>query len=103
MVKRIFLTLLVTACAACAQTYSLGVLGGYGVAPSLNVNLTTSSGPESASAGLKGGGVIGAVGGGDNSNYWGGELRYMCRFGGFKLASDGTEVDFGGAHAHYYG
>src|SRR5208283_456174 len=98
MVKRIFLTLLVTACAACAQTYSVGVLGGYGAAPSLNVNLT-GSGTGSASTGLKGGGVIGAVGGGDNSNYWGGEMRCMCRFGGLKLASDGTEVDFGG-HTH---
>ncbi|MGO9239972.1 MAG: hypothetical protein ACLQBJ_04095 [Bryobacteraceae bacterium] len=99
MLNRIFLTLLITAGAACAQTYSLGVLGGYGTAPSLDVNLNTGSGTESASTGLNGGGVIGAVGGGDNSKYWGGELRYMCRFGGFKLASDGTEVDFGG-HTH---
>ncbi|MGD0581093.1 MAG: hypothetical protein ABSC08_19490 [Bryobacteraceae bacterium] len=95
MLKRIFLTLLVAGGAAYAQTYYLGILGGYGAAPDLTVKNSTGS----ATAGLNGGAVVGAVGGGDTSKYWGGEMRYMCRFGDLKLASNGTEVDFG-AHTH---
>jgi len=98
--KRIILTLLVAGGAAYGQTYYLGGLGGYGAAPSLSVTFPATPGIASASTGLNGGGVVGAVGGGDTSNYWGGELRYMARFGGLKLSSGGTAVDFG-AHTHY--
>lgn len=95
MLKRILLTLLVSAGVACAQTYYIGLLGGYGYAPGLTV--TNPAG--SATAGLNGGGALGAVGGGDTAERWGGELRYMYRFSDLKLASGGTEVDFG-AHTH---
>ena len=95
MLKRILLTLLVSAGAACAQTYYVGLLGGFGYAPGLSV--TNPAG--SATTGLKAGGAFGAVGGGDTSEHWGGELRYMYRFSDLKLASGGTEVDFG-AHTH---
>ena len=99
MLKRVLFTFLVAAAAASAQTYYLGVLGGYGAAPNLSVTLSGTAGTGSADTGLKGGGVVGALGGGDTANYWGGELRYMARFGGLKLASNGTEADFG-AHTH---
>lgn len=95
MLKRILLTLLVSAGAACAQTYYIGLLGGYGYAPGLTV--TNPAG--SATTGIKGGGALGAIGGGDTAEHWGGELRYMFRFSDLKLASGGTEVDFG-AHTH---
>jgi hypothetical protein len=95
MLKRIFLTLLVSAGAACAQTYYIGLLGGYGFAPGISV--TNPAG--SATTGIKSGGALGVLGGGDTSEHWGGELRYMYSFSDLKLASGGTEVDFG-AHTH---
>jgi len=95
MLKRILLTFLAAGCAAYAQTYYIGLLGGFGYAPDLTVKNSTGS----ATTGIKSGGVLGAVGGGDTAEYWGGELRYMYRFSDLKLASGGTEVDFG-AHTH---
>jgi len=92
MLKRILLTLLVAGSAAYAQTYYVGVLGGYGYAPSLTVTNSTGS----ADTGLKSGGVMGALLGGDTSKHWGGEVSYLYRFSDLKLSSGGTEVDFGG-------
>jgi len=95
MLKRILLTLLAAGGAACAQTYYVGVMGGYAYAPSLTVKNSTGS----ADTGLKSNGVVGAVVGGDTAKYWGGEVSYLYRFGDLKLSSGGTEVDFGG-HTH---
>jgi len=96
MLKRILLTLLAAGGAACAQSYYVGILGGYGYAPSLTVTNSTGS----ADTGLKGGGVVGAMVGGDTAKHWGGEVSYLFRFSDLKLSSGGTEVDFGG-HTQY--
>jgi len=90
VLKQILWTFLAVAGVASAQTYYAGVVGGYALGP----DLTITNGTSKASVGLKGSGVLGALGGGDTAKYWGGEVRYMVQFSDLKLASGGTEVDF---------
>lgn len=89
---RLLCAALLTTAAAWAQGYEIGVIGGFGYAPGLNV--TNKSG--SATAGLSNGAVAGAYAGEDSYRRFGGEIRYLYRFGGLKVSSGGTSATMDG-------
>jgi len=98
MLKGFVCALVLAAAPAIAQEptrWELGVIGGYGYAPSLTVKNATTS----ASAGYANGGVIGVYAGEDTYRYWGGEANYLYRMSNFKLSGNGKSVEFGG-HTH---
>ena len=77
--------------AAFAQTWEVGGIGGYG----MGLNLKANGPAGSADAGIRPGGVVGVFVGEDTYKRWGGELRYMYRFGDLKLSSGNADVHFG--------
>lgn len=98
MFKGLIFALAVSAAALCAQQkqeWELGVIGGYGYAPSLTVKNATAS----ASTGFKQGLVVGAFAGHDTYRYWSGEANYLYRQSDLKLEGSGKSASFG-AHTH---
>lgn len=75
---------------ACAQSRELGVIGGYGYAPSL-----TLTGPAgTAQTGFRAGGVFGVYIAENPYKRLGGEIRYLYRMSDMKLSSGGTNTNF---------
>jgi hypothetical protein len=98
MLKGLVWTLVLAAAPAIAQEparWELGVIGGFGYAPSLTVRNSAAS----ASTGFAKGGVIGFYAGEDSYRYWGGEATYLYRMSDLKLSGSGKSVKFGG-HTH---
>jgi hypothetical protein len=98
MLRGLVWTLVLAAAPAIAQEparWELGMIGGFGYAPSF----TVSNPPASASAGINKGGVIGVYGGEDSYRYWSGEATYLYRMSDLKLSGDGQSAKFG-AHTH---
>jgi hypothetical protein len=77
-------TTFASACLA-AETWELGAVGGYGWYH--NPSITNS--PDSGSAGFPSRAALGVVFGETPFNYVGGELRWLYRFGGPQLQSNG--------------
>ena len=76
--------------AARAQTRELGVIGGFGFAPTL-----TLTGPAgTAQTGFRTGAVFGVYIAENKYKHLGGEIRYLYRMSDMKLSSGGTSTDF---------
>ena len=86
--RKLFCAALLASGAAWAQGWEVGVIGGYAYSPKLDV--TARSGH--ASAGLEKGAVVGVYGGQDTYRYFGGEARYLYRFGDAAVSSGGTSA-----------
>ena len=98
MLRGFVCTLLLAAAPAIAQEptrWELGVIGGFGYAPSLTVRNSVTS----ASTGFAKGGAVGFYAGEDTYRYWGGEATYLYRMSDLKLSGNGKSVEFGG-HTH---
>jgi hypothetical protein len=98
MLKGFICTLVLAATPAIAQEptrWELGVIGGFGYAPSLTVKNATTS----AKTGYANGGAIGVYAGEDSYRYWSGEVNYLYRMSNLKLSGSGKSVEFGG-HTH---
>lgn len=98
MLRGFVCALLLAAAPAIAQEptrWELGVIGGFGYAPSLTVRNSVTS----ASTGFAKGGAIGFYAGEDSYRYWGGEATYLYRMSDLKLSGHGKSVQFG-AHTH---
>ena len=98
MLKGLVCALVLAAAPAIAQEpaqWEVGVIGGFGCAPSLTVKNSVTS----ASTGYANGGVIGIYGGEDMYRYWSGEANYLYRMSNLKLSGNGKSVEFGG-HTH---
>jgi hypothetical protein len=99
MSKRFFAVLALTAGAGWAQQYEVGAVAGAGFAMSQNV--TGSAG--TASAGFNTGVAFGGYIGHNMYRHLSGEVRYNYLRSSLRLASAGTDVNFGGeAHAVHY-
>jgi hypothetical protein len=98
MLKGFVCALVLAAAPAIAQEaphWELGVIGGFGYAPSLTVKNSVTS----ASTGYANGGAIGVYAGEDMYRYWSGEANYLYRMSNLKLDGNGKSVEFG-AHTH---
>jgi hypothetical protein len=85
--------LLLTFASAClAQPWELGASGGYGWY--LYPTIANASG--SVQAGMPAKGALGVTLTENMNSYIGGEIRYLLRFGGPQLRSDGTQANLGG-------
>jgi len=71
-----------------AQTGELGVVGGYG----WYQNPSITNPPDSGRAGFPPHAALGVVFGEDRFRYLGGEFRWLLRFGGPQLQSNGITV-----------
>lgn len=98
MLRGFVCAMLLVAAPAIAQEptrWELGVIGGFGYAPSLTVRNSVTS----ASTGFAKGGAIGFYAGEDSYRYWGGEATYLYRMSDLKLSGSRQSVKFG-AHTH---
>jgi hypothetical protein len=75
-----------------AQEWEIGGVGGFG----WYANPSISNPTGSAQAGFPNKGAIGVVVGDNMYDYVGGELRYLFRFGGPELRSDGIRASMTG-------
>jgi hypothetical protein len=88
------IVLLVAAPMAClSQQWEIGGAGGYGWYSSPSISNGFGS---SAQAGFPAKGAIGVVFGENQYEHLGGEIRYLFRFGGPELISDGTQATLRG-------
>src|SRR5579864_4539014 len=95
MLKGFVCALVLAAAPAIAQEpaqWEVGVIGGFGYAPSLTVKNSVTS----ASTGFAKGGAIGVYAGNDMYRYWSGEANYLYRMSDLKLDGNGKSVQFGG-------
>src|SRR5260370_16723064 len=93
MLKGFVCALVLAAAPAIAQEptrWELGVIGGFGYAPSLTVKNATTS----ASTGYANGGAIGIYAGEDTYRYWGGEATYLYRITNFNLSRIRRSLEF---------
>jgi|SRR5215467_12294319 hypothetical protein len=91
--------LMLAACACVAQSWEVGVAGGY----SFYRDATISNPPLSARAGFQSGGVASVEVGEDVASHIGGELRYTFIDGNARLRFGGQEATLGSiAHAVHY-
>ena len=82
-----------------AQTWELGVVGGYG----WYHNSSLTNPPDSGRAGFPPRAAVGVVFGEDLYNHLGGEFRWLFRFGGPQLESNGiTQSALGYSNAITY-
>jgi hypothetical protein len=94
MRSSLYLVVLMAAAPAAGlcQEWEIGGAGGYGWYASPSIS--TPSG--SAQAGFPAKGAIGVVFGENMYEHWGGEIRYLFRFGGPELKSDGIQTNITG-------
>jgi hypothetical protein len=80
---------------ACAQSWEVGAIGGFGFSPTLQVKASAGT----ADTGFRNGAVVGVFGAEETRGYWAGEARYLYRFSDLKLSQGASDVRFG-AHTH---
>lgn len=80
-------------------TWQLGAVAGWGAARAARVE----QGAEQARTGLKAGALLGAIGGQQLYEHFGGEFRYGFRFSDLKVEQGGRQVRFAGrSHLLHY-
>jgi len=77
----------------------LGLLGGFGAA----TPMTATAVGTTASAGFQPGAGVGALLGADQTELFGGEVRYLMLFDNLKISQGGTQTTFSGrSHIMHY-
>src|SRR5690242_17225955 len=89
--RKLFCAAILSGGALFAQEWEVGLIGGFGYSPKVSVDSPAGH----ARAGFGNGAAVGAYGGDDTYRYFGGEARYLYRFGDLKATAGGKSESLG--------